>query len=61
MIIVALIQTFRQPQELVPDIKYYPDFIEMIEKGEVTEVKLVGNNIEASLADGTKGKLHAGG
>ena len=58
MIIVALIQTFMQPQEVVRDIKYYPDFIEMLEKGEVTEVRLVGNNIEASLADGTKVKTY---
>jgi len=56
MILVAVIQTFSKPPEVVRDIRYYPDFIEMIEKGEITEVKLIGDNIEASRTDGTKVK-----
>jgi cell division protease FtsH len=54
MIAVALIQTFSRPPEVVRDIRYYPDFIELVEKGEVTEVRLIGNNIEALRTDGTK-------
>lgn len=56
MIAVALIQTFSRPPEVVRDIRYYPDFIELIEKGQITEVKLIGNKIEAKLTDGTKVK-----
>ncbi|NMB40639.1 MAG: ATP-dependent metallopeptidase FtsH/Yme1/Tma family protein [Firmicutes bacterium] len=55
LIAVALIQTFSGTPEVVRDIRYYPDFIEMIEKGEITEVKLVGDHaIEASHVDGSK-------
>ncbi|MEW5919900.1 MAG: ATP-dependent zinc metalloprotease FtsH [Bacillota bacterium] len=54
MIAVALIQTFSRTPETVRDIKYYPDFIQLIEKGQIAEVKLVGDNIEASLKDGGK-------
>ncbi len=54
MIAVALIQTFSRPPEVVRDIRYYPDFIELVEKGQITEVKLIGDNIEALRADGSK-------
>lgn len=54
MIAVALIQTFSRPHEVVRDIKYYPDFINYIEKGQVKEVEMVGNNVEAVLQDGTR-------
>jgi len=54
MIAIALIQTFNQPQEAVRDIKYFPDFIHYIEQEQLTEVTIVGNNIEATLKDGTK-------
>ena len=54
MIAVALIQTFSKPPEVVRDINYFPQFIQHIERGEIDEVILVGNKVEASLRDGTK-------
>ena len=58
MIAVALIQTFSKPPEVVRDINYYPQFIEHIEKGEIEEVTLVGNQVEATLKDGSKVKTY---
>ncbi|MDO9536072.1 MAG: ATP-dependent zinc metalloprotease FtsH [Bacillota bacterium] len=54
MIAVALIQTFSKPPEVVRDINYFPQFIQHIERGEIDEVIIVGNKVEASLRDGTK-------
>ncbi|NLL20591.1 MAG: cell division protein FtsH, partial [Firmicutes bacterium] len=58
MIAVALIQAFSKPPEVVRDINYYPQFIEHIEKGEIEEVTLVGNQVEATLKDGSKVKTY---
>ncbi len=52
MIVIALIQTFSRAPETVRDIKYYPDFIQLIEKRQLAEVKIVGDNIEAVLKEG---------
>ncbi len=57
-IAVALIQTFSRQQDVVHEIKYYPTFINYVESGQVSEVELVGNNIEATLEDGTKVKAY---
>ena len=54
MIAVALIQAIGKSPEVVRDINYYPQFIEYIEKGEIDEVTLVGNQVEATLKDGSK-------
>ncbi len=54
MIAVALIQTFSQPPEVVHDIKYYPDFINLIETGQLKEVTLTGNDVEGLLENGEK-------
>lgn len=52
MIVIALIQTFSRTPEAVRDIQYYPEFIQLIEKKQLAEVKMVGDNIEASLKEG---------
>jgi len=57
-IAVALIQTFSRQQDVVHEIKYFPTFINYIEGGQVAEVELVGNNIEAVLEDGTMVKAY---
>ena len=54
MIAVSLIQTFSQPPEVVRDINYYPDFINLIETGQLKEVTLTGNNVEGLLENGEK-------
>ncbi|NLX91614.1 MAG: ATP-dependent metallopeptidase FtsH/Yme1/Tma family protein [Firmicutes bacterium] len=54
MIAVALIQTFSKPQEVIHDINYYPDFINLIETGQLKKVTLTGDNVEGLLANGEK-------
>ncbi len=54
MIAVALIQTFSRPSEVVHDINYYPDFINLIETGQLKEVTLIGDNVEGLLENGDK-------
>ncbi|HHU75637.1 MAG TPA: ATP-dependent metallopeptidase FtsH/Yme1/Tma family protein [Firmicutes bacterium] len=54
MIAVALIQTFSKPPEVIRDINYYPEFINLIETGQLREVTLEGNNVEGVLESGEK-------
>ncbi len=61
MIAIALIQTFSRTPETVRDVRYYPDFIQMVEQGQIVEVKLIGDNIEASHKDGTIVKTYKPG
>ncbi len=56
MVALALFQTFSNSPETVREIKYYPEFLELVEKGEIKEVTLTGNNVEALCADGSKVK-----
>lgn len=56
MIAMALIQAINGSHEVVQEIKYYPDFIGLIEAGEIKEVKIVGRNVEALKNDGTRVK-----
>mgnify|MGYP000855464448 CR=1 FL=1 len=56
MVALALFQTFSSPSETVSEIKYYPDFLELVEKGEIEEVTVTGNDVEALCADGSKVK-----
>ena len=46
MIAVALISTFGKTNDLVRDVKYYPDFIELIENEDLQEVTIVGRKVE---------------
>ncbi len=52
MIAVALIQTFSQPQDEVRDVRYYPEFVNYIESGEIVDVEIEGNDVSATLEDG---------
>ncbi len=56
MIAVALIQAINSSHDIAQEIKYYPDFIGLIEAGEIKEVKIVGHNVEALKNDGTRVK-----
>lgn len=54
LIAVALLQQFGKGQAAPRSIKYYPEFIELIESKQLIHVELRGNDIEATLEDGTK-------
>ena len=56
MVALALFQTFSSPPEVVREVKYYPDFLELIEKGEIKEVTITGTSVEALCTDGSKVK-----
>jgi cell division protease FtsH len=56
MVAVALIQALNGPREVVQEIRYYPDFIDLIEAEEIEEVRIIGSNVEALKEDGTKVK-----
>ncbi len=58
MIAVALIQTFSRPQEEVRDVRYYPEFVNYIESGEIVEVEIEGNDVSAMLEDGVRLETH---
>ncbi len=54
VLVVALFQTLSQPTDEVQEINYYPDFVGYIEDGKVKEVVLIGNEVKATLTDGTE-------
>ena len=56
MIAVALISTFGKTNDLVRDVKYYPDFIELIENEDLQEVTIVGRTVEGELTE-NRGKV----
>ena len=56
MIAVALINTFGKTNDLVRDVKYYPDFIELIENEDLQEVTIVGRTVEGELTE-NRGKV----
>lgn len=56
MIAVALINTFGKTNDPVRDVKYYPDFIELIENEDLQEVTIVGRTVEGELTE-NRGKV----
>jgi len=58
LVFVFLFQMFNQPQEQKEEI-VYSDFIGYLDKGQVTDVTIQGENIEGRLADGKMFKLFA--
>jgi len=58
LVFVFLFQMFNQPQGKKEEIAY-SDFIGYVDKGQVTEVTMQGENIDGRLADGKEFKLFA--
>ncbi|MDO9515192.1 MAG: ATP-dependent zinc metalloprotease FtsH [Syntrophales bacterium] len=58
LVFVFLFQMFNQPQEKKEEIAY-SDFIGYLDKGQVTDVTIQGENIEGRLANGKVFKLFA--
>ncbi len=58
LVFVFLFQMFNQPQAKKEEIAY-SDFIGYVDKGQVTEVTMQGENIDGRLADGKEFKLFA--
>ncbi|MBW2672442.1 MAG: ATP-dependent zinc metalloprotease FtsH [Deltaproteobacteria bacterium] len=58
LVFVFFFQMFNQPQEQKEEI-VYSDFIGYLDKGQVTDVTIQGENIEGRLADGKMFKLFA--
>jgi len=58
LIFVFLFQMFNQPQTKKEEI-VYSDFIAYLNKGQVTDVTIQGENIEGRLSDGKTFKLYA--
>ena len=58
LVFVFLFQMFNQPHEKKEEIAY-SDFIGYLDKGQVTDVTIQGENIEGRLADGKVFKLFA--
>jgi cell division protease FtsH len=58
LVFVFLFQMFNQPQTKKEEI-VYSDFIAYLNKGQVTDVTIQGENIEGRLSDGKTFKLYA--
>ncbi|MBW2599748.1 MAG: ATP-dependent metallopeptidase FtsH/Yme1/Tma family protein [Deltaproteobacteria bacterium] len=58
LVFVFLFQMFNQPQIRKEEI-VYSDFIAYLDKGQVTDVTIQGENIEGRLSDGKAFKLYA--
>ncbi|MBW2650984.1 MAG: ATP-dependent metallopeptidase FtsH/Yme1/Tma family protein, partial [Deltaproteobacteria bacterium] len=58
LVFVFLFQMFNQPHIQKEEI-VYSDFIAYLDKGQVTDVTIQGENIEGRLSDGKAFKLYA--
>lgn len=58
LVFVLLFNMFNQPQRMWDEI-VYSDFIDLVEKGHVSEVTIQGNNVEGKLVDGKSFKTYS--
>jgi len=58
LVFVLLFNMFNQPQRMWDEI-VYSDFIDLVEKGHVSEVTIQGSNVEGKLVDGKSFKTYA--
>jgi cell division protease FtsH len=58
LVFVLLFNMFNQPQRPWDEI-VYSDFIDLVEKGNVSEVTIQGSNVEGKLVDGKSFKTYA--
>ncbi|MBN2567876.1 MAG: ATP-dependent zinc metalloprotease FtsH [Deltaproteobacteria bacterium] len=58
LVFVLLFNMFNQPQRMWDEI-VYSDFIDLVDRGHVSEVTIQGNNVEGKLVDGKRFKTYA--
>ena len=58
LVFVLLFNMFNQPQRIWDEI-VYSDFIDLVDKGQVSEVTIQGDNVEGKLVDGKNFKTYA--
>ena len=58
LVFVLLFNMFNQPQRMWNEI-VYSDFIDLVDKGQVSEVTIQGDNVEGKLVDGKNFKTYA--
>ncbi len=58
LVFVLLFNMFNQPQRMWDEI-VYSDLVDLIDKGQVSEVTIQGNNVEGKLVDGKSFKTYA--